>query len=62
MKNKNRLILTLVCSFLIFTVSTFRILTKSLSSTPLLAAYTLAIGGLVGVIANGVLLKRLQSN
>ncbi|MBL5791999.1 hypothetical protein B5V88_06170 [Heyndrickxia sporothermodurans] len=61
MNNKNRIIFTLICSFLIFAVSMFRILTESLSSIPLLAAYTLAIGGFFGVVANGVLLKRLNS-
>jgi hypothetical protein len=63
MQNKNRIIFSLVCSFLIFAVGTFRILTESLSSTPLLAAYTLAIGGLIGVIGSVIeILKKPQSN
>ncbi|RDW17234.1 hypothetical protein [Oceanobacillus chungangensis] len=63
MTNKSRTIITLVCSLLIFTVGMFRILTESLSSTPLFVAYILAITGFIGVIANGVILiKKLQSN
>jgi hypothetical protein len=63
MQNKKRKIISLVCSFLIFDVGTFRILTESLSSTPLLAAYTLAIGGLIGVIGSvNELLRKPQSN
>lgn len=50
MKNKTRTIITLVCSFLIFAVGMFRILTESLSSTPLLVAYIFAITGLIGVV------------
>jgi hypothetical protein len=63
MQNKKRKIISLVCSFLIFAVGTFRIITESLSSTPLLVAYTLAIGGLIGVIGSvNELLRKPQSN
>ena len=62
MKNKTRTIITLVCSLLIFAVGMFRILTESLSSTPLFVAYIFAITGLIGVVANGVILRKLQTN
>ncbi|MFJ7726733.1 hypothetical protein ACIQXV_11265 [Neobacillus sp. NPDC097160] len=62
MKNKTRTIITLVGSLLIFAVGMFRILTESLSSTPLFVAYVFAITGFIGVIANGVILRKLQSN
>ena len=62
MKNKTRTIITLVCSLLIFAVGMFRILTDSLSSSPLFVAYVFTITGFIGVIANGVMLRKLQSN
>ena len=62
MENKTRIIITLVCSLLIFAVGMFRILTESLSSTPLFVAYIFAITGLIGVVASGVILKKLQIN
>ena len=62
MKNKTRTIITLLCSLLIFVVGMFRILTESLSSTPLFVAYIFAITGLIGVVANGVILRKLQTN
>ena len=62
MKNKTRTIITLVCSLLIFAVGMFRILTESLSSTPLFVAFIFAITGLIGVFANGVILRKLQTN
>ena len=62
MKNKTRIIITLVCSLLIFIVGMFRILTELLSSTPLFVAYIFAITGLIGVVTNGVILKKLQTN
>ena len=58
MKNKARIIITLVCSLIIFVFGTFRILTEYLSSTPLIVAYIFAIAGLIGVIANGLILKK----
>ena len=62
MKNKIRIIITLVCSLLIFAVGMFRILTESLSSTPLFVAYILVITGLIGIVTNSVMLKKLQTN
>ncbi|MEH7255006.1 hypothetical protein V7111_23120 [Neobacillus niacini] len=63
MKNKDRIIITLVSSLLIFAVGMFRILTESLSSTPLFAAYALAIGGLIGVVGVVIeILRKSQSN
>lgn len=62
MENKTRTIITLVCSLLIFAVGMFRIFTESLSSTPLFVAYIFAITGLIGVVANGVILRKLQTN
>ncbi|WP_200411311.1 hypothetical protein [Virgibacillus salexigens] len=61
MKNKSQTVITLVCSLLIFTIGMFRILTESLSSTPLFVAYIFAITGLIGVISNGVTLRKIQS-
>jgi hypothetical protein len=62
MKNETRIIITLVCSLLIFAVGMFRIFTESLSSTPLFVAYIFVITGLIGVVANSVMLKKLQTN
>ena len=62
MKYKNRIIITLVCSLLIFAVGMFRILTESPSSTPLFVVYIFAITGLIGAVVNGVILKKLQTN
>ena len=62
MKNKTRIIITLVCSLLIFSVGMFRILTESLSSTPLFVAYIFVITGLIGVAANSKMLKELQTH
>ncbi|WP_096435639.1 hypothetical protein [Alteribacter populi] len=62
MKNKARTIITLICSLLIFAVGIFRILTESPSSTPLFVAYIFVISGLIGFVANGVMLKKLQTN
>lgn len=50
MKNKAGTIITLVCSLLIFTLGMYRILTESLSSTPLFVVYIFAITGLIEVI------------
>ncbi|UCZ55082.1 hypothetical protein LGQ02_10295 [Bacillus shivajii] len=58
--NKTRTLITLVASLLIFTVGMFRILTDSLSSTPLFVAYLLAFTGLIGVIANSIMLRKLK--
>lgn len=58
MKSKTWIVITLVSSLLIFAVGMFRILTDTLSSTPLFVAYIFAITGLIGAVANGVILKR----
>ncbi|SDN02194.1 hypothetical protein SAMN05518871_10374 [Psychrobacillus sp. OK028] len=62
MKNKTRTIITLVGSFILFALGTFRILTESLSSTPLFVAYIFTITGLIGVIANSLILKKVKTN
>ncbi|AXI08319.1 hypothetical protein CUC15_04955 [Oceanobacillus zhaokaii] len=62
MKNKTRSIITLVGSFLIFSVGMLRILTESPSSISLFVAYVFAITGFIGVAANIVILRKLQSN
>lgn len=62
MTNKTRTIITLVSSLLIFLVALYRILTESLSSTPLIVAYILAITGLIGAVANGVVLRTLHTS
>lgn len=54
----NRTIITLVCSFLILAVGLFRVFTESLSSTSLFVAYVFIITGLIGVVANGLKLKK----
>lgn len=59
--NKTRSIITLVSSFFIFAVGVFRVLTESLSITPLFVAYIFVITGLIGVIASGVKLKKIES-
>lgn len=59
--NKTRTIITLVSSFLIFAVGVFRILNESLTFTPLFVAYIFVIAGLIGVIASGVKLKKIES-
>jgi uncharacterized membrane protein len=62
MNNKTRTIITLLSSFLIFAVGVFRILTESLTFTPLFVAYIFAITGLIGVLASGVKLRKLKTN
>ncbi|MGP4038535.1 hypothetical protein ACTWP4_01305 [Gracilibacillus sp. D59] len=61
MKSKARTISTLICSLLIFAVGLYRILTESLTSTPLIVAYIFVIAGLIGVVANGILLGKIPS-
>lgn len=62
LNNKTRSIISLVCSLLIFAVGMFRILTESLTSTSLFVAYIFAITGLIGIVANGIVLRKLQTN
>ncbi|KAB8136241.1 hypothetical protein F9U64_10425 [Gracilibacillus oryzae] len=63
MDKSTKHVVGLIGSFLIFAVGLFRIVTESLSSTPLFVAYIFAITGFIGVIANGVELgKRKKLN
>jgi len=54
----NKRIIALTGSFLIFAVGLFRIFTESLSSTPLFVAYVFIITGLIGIVANGLKLRK----
>ncbi|ADC51443.1 hypothetical protein BpOF4_17000 [Alkalihalophilus pseudofirmus OF4] len=62
MNGKTKVLITLVCSLLIFAVGMFRILTESLSSTPLFVAYVLVIAGLIGAVANGMVSRKVHTN
>ncbi|MDV2884642.1 hypothetical protein RYX45_05590 [Alkalihalophilus pseudofirmus] len=62
MNDKTKVLITLVCSLLIFAVGMFRILTESLSSTPLFVAYIFVIAGLIGAVANGLILSKVRTN
>ncbi len=62
LNNKTRSIITLICSLFIFAVGMFRILTESLTSTPLFVAYIFAVVGLIGAVAKGIILRRVQTN
>ncbi|MEC2074039.1 hypothetical protein [Alkalihalophilus marmarensis] len=62
MNSKTKVLITLVCSLLIFAVGMFRILTESLSSTPLFVAYIFVIAGLIGIVANGLTLRKIRMN
>ncbi|ERN53937.1 hypothetical protein M3689_17550 [Alkalihalophilus marmarensis] len=62
MNSKTKVLITFVCSLLIFAVGMFRILTESLSSTPLFVGYIFVIAGLIGVVANGLILRKVRVN
>ncbi|KHF39390.1 hypothetical protein [Halalkalibacter okhensis] len=62
MKKKTQAIIALIGSFLVLSVGLFRILTESLTSTPLFVAYVFTVAGLMGVIINGIVLRKLQTN
>ncbi|RLL48423.1 hypothetical protein D8M04_03950 [Oceanobacillus piezotolerans] len=62
MKNKTRMIITLLSSGLVFAFGVFRILFESLNSTSLFVAYVFAITGFIGVVANGKLLRKSHHN
>lgn len=47
---------TLIGSFLIFIVGLSRILFQSIAPTPLFVAYVLMITGLIGLIANSIVI------
>ena len=55
-------IITLLASLLLFVFGTYRILTETLSSTPLIVAYIFAITGFIGVVANLVNLRKIRTN
>ncbi|WP_338379150.1 hypothetical protein [Enterococcus faecium] len=59
MKNKTRIMLTLIGSFLVFAIGMFRILTESLSSAPMFVAYVFAITGFIGIVVNGANSKKI---
>jgi uncharacterized membrane protein len=54
-------IIALLASLLLFVFGTYRILTETLSSTPLIVAYIFAITGFIGVVANVVNLRKLRT-
>ncbi|WP_208585628.1 hypothetical protein [Gracilibacillus suaedae] len=62
MKSKTRAIITLVCSLLIFAVGLCRLLTESLVSTHLVVACIFVFTGLIGTVANGIILIKKPSS
>ena len=54
-------IITLLASLLLFVFGTYRILTETLSSTPLIVAYIFAITGFIGVVANVANLRKIRT-
>ncbi|SER56513.1 hypothetical protein [Salipaludibacillus aurantiacus] len=62
MSDLTKVILTLTGSFLVFGFGVFRIVTELLASTPLVVAWIFAVTGLIGVIANGIMLRKLKTN
>ncbi|EQB34706.1 hypothetical protein M948_20170 [Virgibacillus sp. CM-4] len=62
LKNKTRTVITFVYSLLIFAIGIFRILTVSLSSTPLFVAYIFVIVGFIVFIVNEIILRKLLSS
>lgn len=59
---KNRTIITFVCSFLIFAIGLFRIVTEAHSSTSLFVAYIFVIAGFIGMVANGLMLRKSKNS
>ncbi|MGG1686853.1 hypothetical protein [Pseudalkalibacillus sp. NRS-1564] len=57
----NRTFVALIGSFLVLAVGLFRLMTESLSTTPLFIAYVFIITGLIGVVANGIRLRKTNS-
>ncbi|WLR59072.1 hypothetical protein [Guptibacillus hwajinpoensis] len=57
----NRPVVALIGSFLVLAVGLFRLMTESLSTTPLFIAYVFIITGLIGVVANGIRLGKTNS-
>ncbi|MFJ8236046.1 hypothetical protein ACIQ34_09905 [Ureibacillus sp. NPDC094379] len=62
MKSKIRTIIGLVSSLLLSAISIYRILTESLSSTPLFVAYLFAVTGLIGIFVYTAMIRKLISN
>ncbi|MBM7609712.1 putative membrane protein [Lysinibacillus composti] len=62
MKSKIRTIIGLISSLLLVTISIYRILTESLSSTSLFVAYLFAITGLIGLIVYIAMIRKLLAN
>ena len=54
-------ILSLLASLLLFVFGTIRVLTETLSSTPLFVAYIIAITGFIGVVGNVVSLRKIRT-
>lgn len=54
-------IIIFISSLLLFVFGTFRILTETLSSIPLLVAYIFAVTGFIGVVANLVHLTKIRT-
>lgn len=61
MNQRTRIIITLISSFLVCISGTYRLLTETLSGTPLVVAYIFAITGFIGVVANGIELRKVKS-
>ncbi|MDQ0340004.1 ABC-type bacteriocin/lantibiotic exporter with double-glycine peptidase domain [Caldalkalibacillus uzonensis] len=61
MKKTTTTIITLLCSFLLFAFGIYRILTGTLSSTPLIVAYIFAITGFFGIVVNIVKLRKIRA-
>ncbi|WP_042148075.1 hypothetical protein [Paucisalibacillus sp. EB02] len=60
MENKARIVITLICSVLIFAAGLLRILSESSSSpTSMVVAYVFLITGLIGVVANSIVLRKV---
>ena len=54
-------IISLLASLLLFVFGTIRVLTETLSSTPLFVAYIIAITGFIGVVANVANLRKIRT-
>ena len=62
MKSKIRTIIGIISSLLLLTISIYRILTESLSGTPLFVAYLFAFTGLIGLIVYVAMIRKLLAN
>ncbi|CAM4237986.1 hypothetical protein BAMA_05730 [Bacillus manliponensis] len=61
MNIKTKFIIALIGSFSLCSLGTYRIVTDMLPEMSLIVAYIFAITGFIGVIANGIALKKVQS-